>query len=75
MSRIKRYPILILILISTLFLIVLVEILLRLTGIGYGNSPIEPDQRLHHSHPRNYEFVSYHPGGEFIGHKLIISWM
>ena len=70
MSRIKRYPILILILISTLFLIVLVEILLRLTGIGYGNSPIEPDQRLHHSHPRNYEFVSYHPGADFIGHKV-----
>ena len=70
MSWIKRHPNLTLILISTLFSVVLVEILLRLVGIGYGNAPIELDQRLHHLHPRNYEFVSFHPRGEFIGHKI-----
>ena len=70
MSWIKRHPNLTLILISTLFSVVLVEILLRLVGIGYGNAPIELNQRLHHLHPRNYEFVSFHPGGEFIGHKI-----
>ena len=70
MSWIKRHPNLTLILISTLFSAVLVEILLRLVGIGYGNAPIELNQRLHHLHPRNYEFVFYHPGEEFIGHKI-----
>ena len=70
MSWIKRHPNLTLILIATLFSVVLVEIFLRFAGIGYGNSPIELDQRLHHLHPKNYEFVSYHPGGEYIGHKI-----
>ena len=70
MSWIKRHSKLTLILISTLLSVVSVEIFLRFAGIGYGNSPIELDQRLHHSHPRNYEFVSYHPGGEYIGHKI-----
>ena len=70
MSWIKRHSKLALILMLTLFLAVSVEISLRFAGIGYGNSPIELDQRLHHLHPRNYEFVSYHPGGEYIGHKI-----
>lgn len=70
MSWIKRHSKLTLILISPLFLVVLVEISLRFAGIGYGNAPIELDQRLHHLHPRNYEFVFYHPGGEHIGHKI-----
>ena len=70
MSWIKRHSKLTLILISPLFLVVSVEISLRFAGIGYGNAPIELDQRLHHLHPRNYEFVFYHPGGEHIGHKI-----
>ena len=70
MSWIKRHSKLTLILMLTLFLAVSVEISLRFAGIGYGNAPIELDQRLHHLHPRNYEFVSYHPGGEYIGHKI-----
>ena len=70
MSWIKRQSKLTLILISPLFLVVSVEISLRFAGIGYGNAPIELDQRLHHLHPRNYEFVFYHPGGEHIGHKI-----
>jgi len=70
MNRIKRYPNWILILILTLLVVFLVEFFLRLAGTGYGIAPIEPDQQLHHSHPRNYEFVSYHPGADFIGHKV-----
>lgn len=54
----------------TLFSVVVVEILLRLFGNGYGSSPIELNQRLHHTHPKNYEFVPYHPGEEFAGHKI-----
>ena len=68
MTWIKKYPNLTFFIALTFFTVVVVESFLRVSGIGYGNSPIEMDQQLHHRHPKSYEFLSYHPGGEFIGH-------
>ena len=70
MLSIKKYPNIAFIVALTFFTVIVAELFLRISGIGYGNSPIEMDQRLHHKHPRNYEFLSYHPGGEFIGHTV-----
>jgi hypothetical protein len=47
-----------------------VEIALRATGMGFGNSPMEPDPFLHHVHPRNYRFVQQHPSGELGGFEI-----
>ena len=47
-----------------------VEITLRATGMGFGNSPMEPDPVLHHVHPRNYRFVQQHPSGELGGFEI-----
>jgi lysophospholipase L1-like esterase len=49
---------------------VIVEAGLRLTGMGFGNSPMEPDPFLHHVHPKNYTFVQQHPSGELGGFKI-----
>ena len=68
MTWIKKYPNLMFFIALTFFTVVVVESFLRVSGIGYGNSPIEMDQQLHLRHPKSYEFLSYHPGGEFIGH-------
>lgn len=46
------------------------ELLLRATGMGFGNSPMEPDPFLHHVHPRNYRFVQQHPSGELGGFEI-----
>ena len=70
MSWIKSHPRLVFCLTSILFLLVFAEFILRLAGIGYGNSPIEVNQRLHHLHPKNYEFTAYHPSGEYKGHQI-----
>lgn len=55
---------------AVLFGCVLGEVGLRLAGVGYGNSPIEPSRRLHHEHPRNYRFVVWSPSNEFGGHGV-----
>ena len=47
--------------------LLLVEMVLRLSGTGYGNAPFDPDPVLHHVNPRNYHFVSYSPLGEYGG--------
>lgn len=47
-----------------------VECALRYFKIGYGNSPFNTDRKLHHVHPRNYQFVAYDPGGEYGGHHI-----
>lgn len=47
-----------------------VEIALRAAGMGFGNSPMEPDPYLHHVHPRNYSFVQQHPSGELGGFEI-----
>ena len=52
MSWIKSHPRLVFCLTSILFLLVFAEFILRLAGIGYGNSPIEVNQRLHIYIPR-----------------------
>lgn len=46
------------------------EVALRVAGIGYGNSPLEASRRLHHVHPRSYEFGMYDPAGEFGGYTV-----
>jgi hypothetical protein len=46
------------------------EMALRLAGMGFGNSPMEPDAYLHHVHPRNYKFVQQHPSGELGGFEV-----
>ena len=70
MSKIKSHSRFVFFLASILFLLVFAEFILRLAGIGYGNSPIEVNQRLHHLHPKNYEFTAYHPSGEYKGHQI-----
>ena len=47
-----------------------VEVTLRAMGMGFGNSPMEPDPALHHVHPRNYRFVQQHPSGELGGFAI-----
>ena len=70
MSWIRSHPNLVLLLISTLFALILVEIFLRFSGLGYGNSPVEHSNQIHHLHPKNYEFRVYDPAGEYGGHKV-----
>jgi len=43
---------------------------LRLAGMGFGNSPMEPDDVLHHVHPKNYKYVQAHPSGELGGFEI-----
>jgi lysophospholipase L1-like esterase len=49
---------------------VIVEIGLRAAGMGFGNSPMEPDPVLHHVHPKNYAFIQEHPSGELGGFEI-----
>jgi hypothetical protein len=49
---------------------IVVEAGLRLSGMGFGNSPMEPDPYLHHVHPKNYRFVQEHPSGELGGFEI-----
>jgi hypothetical protein len=49
---------------------VVVEVGLRVTGMGFGNSPMEPDSFLHHVHPKNYRFIQQHPSGELGGFEI-----
>lgn len=44
-----------------------VELGLRLLGLGFGSSPMEPDPVLHHVHPKNYVFRQLHPSRELGG--------
>lgn len=55
---------------SLVFAFVAVEVALRATGMGFGNSPMEPDPYLHHVHPRNYRFIQQHPSGELGGFEI-----
>src|SRR4029453_16490317 len=50
--------------------IVAVEVVLRAMGMGFCNSPMEPDPFLDHVHPRNYTFVQQHPSGELGGFQI-----
>ncbi len=55
------------VLIGSVAAVVLMEVGLRIAGIGYGNAPVLSDPVLHHVHPRNYRFLSHKPGGEYGG--------
>ena len=50
--------------------LVLAEGVLRAMGMGFGNSPMEPDQFLHHVHPKSYKFIQQHPSGELGGFQI-----
>ena len=58
------------ILLGSLLALAGAEAALRLAGMGFGNSPMEPDPFLHHVHPRNYKFVQQHPSGELGGFEI-----
>ena len=49
---------------------VVVELGLRMAGMGFGNSPMEPDSFLHHVHPKSYSFIQQHPSGELGGFAI-----
>lgn len=57
-------------LIILIVLLVILEIVFRMLGFGYGNSPLDSDNVMHHVHPKNYVFDSYHPGNEYGGFKI-----
>ncbi len=46
------------------------EVGLRILGIGYGNSPLNADPDLHHVHPKDYCFLSHTPSKEFGGFQV-----
>lgn len=50
--------------------LIVVELMLRLLGIGYGTVHMFSSWLLHHEHPKNYQFVSYHRSGEYGGHSV-----
>lgn len=50
--------------------LLLAELILRILGIGYGSTPVEPDRRLHHVHPRDYSFIMHSPTGEYGGIRI-----
>jgi len=56
--------------VGVLLALVIVETGLRMVGIGFGNSPMEPDRFLHHVHPINYRFIQQHPSGELGGFEV-----
>lgn len=56
--------------IGLLFSLLVAELGLRASGMGFGNSPMDPDQFLHHVHPKNYHFVQQHPSGELGGFRI-----
>lgn len=47
--------------------VAVMEIVLRMLGLGFGSSPMEPDSFLDHVHPRNYSFRQLHPSRELGG--------
>lgn len=56
--------------VSALLAVAVAEAGLRLMNMGFGNSPMEPDQVLHHVHPKNYSFIQQHPSGELGGFEI-----
>lgn len=46
-------------------LLLIVEVILRLTGSGYSNSPTDADHTLNWVHPANYEYKLFGITGEF----------
>ena len=53
-----------------IFLLAIVEIIFRLLGWGYNNSPADRDSVLCYVHPSNYLYKSYSPSEEFGDHMI-----
>jgi len=51
-------------------LLCLLELALRLAGIGYGSNPMLPSPVYHHVHPSEYRFVSYSQSNDFGGFEV-----
>ena len=49
---------------------VLAELVLRVLGLGYGNTHMEPSDVLHHVHAKDHRFISYHRSQEYGGHLV-----
>ena len=56
--------------VGLLVAVITVEVSLRILGIGYGGVHMATSDVLHHEHPRNYRFVSYHRSREYGGHTI-----
>ena len=70
MSWMKRHSSFLLLAGSIIFSLLLAELVLRILGIGYGNSPLESSSRLHHLHPANYSYFVHDPAGEYGGYSI-----
>lgn len=55
---------------SILVALIAAELLFRLFGVGYGNTPLERSRVYHHAHPSNYSFRMHDPRGEFGGYDI-----
>ena len=55
------------VLVGLIAAVFVMEIALRMLGLGFGSSPMEPDPFLHHVHPKNYTFRQQHPSRELGG--------
>lgn len=54
--------------------LVLIEVLLRVFGLGYQNRPLEPHPVLHHVHPKSYLYRSHFGGHEvYYDHNGLVS--
>ncbi|MFC1497544.1 SGNH/GDSL hydrolase family protein [Verrucomicrobiota bacterium] len=51
-------------------LMVILEVVLRVLGLGYGHAPLERHKVYHHVHPRNYLLTSYNPSREYGGFNI-----
>lgn len=72
MTWIQRHSSLVLFCSALAFAFILAELVLRLMGMGFGNSPMESHPRLHHLHPTNYSYVVHDPAGEYGGHRVYL---
>ena len=50
--------------------LLIIEVILRIFGIGYGNAPLISDHVFHHIHPQSYSFKSHDPCHEYGGHDV-----
>lgn len=48
----------------------LIEIILRILGIGYGSAPLNTHPIYHHVNPKSYMFTVHNPNAEFGGHNV-----
>lgn len=71
MTTIKKYTRIVGVNILVLLVLLgVMEIVLRIFGLNYGNCPLNRDPLLHHTHPKDYTYLSYDIRGEFGGFKV-----